>query len=82
MQTLLTERQVAAILQIQPKTLRNWRDPKINKGPAWFKLGRLVRYDRQDVQLWMAHQAVQEADRQFSRALGREWRETLLMIPQ
>jgi len=56
MQTLLTERQVAAILQMAPKTLRNWRDPKINKGPAWRKYGRLVRYDRQDVQLWMAIQ--------------------------
>ena len=67
MQTLLTERQVAAILQIAPKTLRNWRDPKINKGPAWRKYGRLVRYDRQDVQLWMAHAAVREADHQFSR---------------
>jgi predicted DNA-binding transcriptional regulator AlpA len=58
MQTLLTERQVAAILQMAPKTLRNWRDPKINKGPAWRKYGRLVRYDRQDVQLWMAHSAL------------------------
>ena len=53
MQTLLTERQVAALLQISPKTLRNWRT--LAKGPSWRKYGRLVRYDRQDVQLWMAH---------------------------
>lgn len=66
MQTLLTERQVAAILQISPKTLRNWRSPKINKGPAWAKYGRLVRYERQDVSLWMAHAAIRSADKQFA----------------
>ncbi len=53
MQTLLTERQVAALLQISPKTLRNWRT--LGKGPSWRKYGRFVRYDRQDVQLWITH---------------------------
>jgi hypothetical protein len=67
MQTLLTERQVAAVLAIAPKTLRNWR--ALGKGSAWRKYGRLVRYDTQDVQLWMAHAALREADAQFSRGL-------------
>jgi predicted DNA-binding transcriptional regulator AlpA len=71
MQPLLTERQVAAMLQIKSKTLRNWRNPKINRGPVWAKYGRLVRYDRQDVQLWIAHAAVREADHQFARGLTK-----------
>jgi predicted DNA-binding transcriptional regulator AlpA len=52
MQPLLTERQVAAMLQISPKTLRNWR--VLKRGPAWRKFGRLVRYNLRDVQIWIA----------------------------
>jgi predicted DNA-binding transcriptional regulator AlpA len=67
MQPLLTEKQVALILQIAPSTLRNWRNPKIKKGPAWAKYGRLVRYDRKDVQLWMDQTAVRSEADQFGR---------------
>jgi hypothetical protein len=66
MQTLLTERQVAAILQISPKTLRNWRT--LEKGPAWAKYGRLVRYDCQDVQLWMAPPTIRRSARPITSA--------------
>jgi hypothetical protein len=55
MQPLLTERQVAAILAIAPKTLRNWR--VLKKGPAWRKYGRLVRHSCRDVQVWVIHAA-------------------------
>jgi predicted DNA-binding transcriptional regulator AlpA len=79
MQPLLTERQVAAILQISPKTLRNWR--ALEKGPAWRKYGRLVRYDCQDVQLWMAHAAVRQADEQFSRGLTNTRLDSILGEP-
>jgi len=32
------------------KTLANWR--VLGKGPAWFKAGRLVRYNSDDVEKW------------------------------
>jgi hypothetical protein len=81
MQPLLTEKQVAVILQITPSTLRNWRNPKIKKGPAWAKYGRLVRYDRKDVQLWIDQTAVrspgdQSEDWQLLTSLRFELRPT------
>lgn len=60
---LLAPRQVAAILQISPKTLRNWRSLGI--GPTYRKYGRLARYDRQDVLHWMAQQALAAVSHQL-----------------
>jgi hypothetical protein len=53
---LLTPRQVAAILELTPKTLKNWRC--LGKGPAWRKLPgtNRIRYDQQDVRLFLAQQ--------------------------
>jgi predicted DNA-binding transcriptional regulator AlpA len=48
---LLTERQVAAMLNVAPHTLAVWRTS--NKGPAFLKLGRAVRYDEMDVYAYM-----------------------------
>jgi hypothetical protein len=42
---LLTEKQVAAILQTAVQTLRNWRCRGV--GPAFTKVGPLVRYTPQ-----------------------------------
>jgi len=37
---------------LTPKTLANWR--VLGKGPTWFKIGRLVRYDEADVDAWLS----------------------------
>jgi len=45
---LLDEREVAAILGAEVRTLRNWRS--LRKGPPFRKIGeRMVRYTRADV---------------------------------
>ena len=51
---LLTPEQVAEMLQVHPGTLENWRVR--GEGPPFVKLGNLVRYTYEDVELWLARQ--------------------------
>lgn len=39
------------LIEIAPQTLSDWR--KSGEGPAWFKLGRLVRYRVDAVEAWL-----------------------------
>ncbi|MDQ0261725.1 AlpA family transcriptional regulator [Sinomonas atrocyanea] len=48
----LTTDQVAAWLQIAPKTLRNWRSAGL--GPPAIKIYGHVRYSRATVEAWVA----------------------------
>lgn len=43
----LTEKQVANMLQVSVSMLRKWRG--LDEGPKYRKIGRLVRYDLQEV---------------------------------
>lgn len=52
---LLTTEDVAALLQVTPKCLKNWRTRRAN-GPPWVPVGSLVRYRLGDVQQWIANQ--------------------------
>ncbi len=48
---LLDESEVAALLNISPKTLRRWR--WAGKGPAFRKIGAAVRYELSDVEAFV-----------------------------
>ena len=48
---LLTAEDVADMTGFALQTLKNWRS--LGKGPAWFKVGRLVRYDESAVNEWL-----------------------------
>lgn len=48
---LLTEKQAAAYLHLHPKCLGIWR--MRGKGPAFYKLGRSVRYRKGDLEKWL-----------------------------
>ena len=48
---LLTTEQVAVWCTVSPATLKLWR--MNGRGPAFVKLGRLVRYRRADVEQWI-----------------------------
>jgi predicted DNA-binding transcriptional regulator AlpA len=48
---LLTEHEVANLLTLSIKTVRNWRLSGF--GPPHLKLGRLVRYRVSDVKAWL-----------------------------
>lgn len=49
-----TPAEVAAYLRKPPKTLAEWRSRKI--GPRYYRVGRDVRYDWRDVDVWVAEQ--------------------------
>jgi predicted DNA-binding transcriptional regulator AlpA len=59
---LFTERQVASLLSVSVKTLRNWR---LNgQGPPFRKISRLVRYAADDLQAWTdARRRISTSDR-------------------
>jgi len=50
---LVDEREAAAILRVEVRTLRNWR--ALSKGPRFRKIGeRMVRYHRSDLEAFAA----------------------------
>ncbi|WP_233205775.1 AlpA family transcriptional regulator [Cryobacterium sp. Y82] len=50
-QTFLTQRELSELLRMPERTLEDWR--LMQTGPPYIKLGRLVRYDVQDVLTWV-----------------------------
>lgn len=48
---LLTTEQLAELLDIKPNTIEIWRLKGV--GPRFCKLGRTVRYKREDVENWI-----------------------------
>lgn len=52
---LLTPEQVATALSVSHRTLAAWRSTRRNPLP-YVKVGRLVRYRRQDVAAWLESQ--------------------------
>ena len=54
MSQILTPAAVAAQTGFSEKTLANWR--VLGQGPAFFKVGRLVRYRPESVDAWIASQ--------------------------
>ena len=50
--TFLTQREVSELLRMPERTLEDWR--LMQTGPPYLKLGRLVRYDVQDVLTWVS----------------------------
>jgi excisionase family DNA binding protein len=49
--TFLTQHEVAELLSLPERTLEDWR--LTHTGPPYFKLGRHVRYEVQDVLAWV-----------------------------
>jgi excisionase family DNA binding protein len=48
---LLTTDEVAEWLQMSPDTVRQWRADRT--GPRGYRIGRHVRYRREDVEAWL-----------------------------
>lgn len=49
---LLTAHEAAKLLTVKPKTLDRWR--WLGGGPKFYKVGRLVRYKRSDLEAFLA----------------------------
>lgn len=56
MPDLLTEKEVALILGVRPQSLAVWRLHGENL--PFVKVGRLVRYRREDLERWIERQTV------------------------
>lgn len=52
MQSFLNEQEVSKRLNVSVATLRRWRLEK--RGPMFVKVGSLVRYRPEDLDLWVA----------------------------
>jgi predicted DNA-binding transcriptional regulator AlpA len=52
----LDERQVAELINISVSLLRKWR--RLQDGPPWVKLGRVVRYLETDLRAWLEARTV------------------------
>ncbi|WP_347232382.1 helix-turn-helix domain-containing protein [Cryobacterium sp. TMT2-14] len=49
--TFLTQHELSELLRLPERTLEDWR--LTHAGPPYLKLGRHVRYDVQDVLVWV-----------------------------
>jgi len=52
MVSLMTENEVSKRLNISVASLRRWR--LLKRGPAFLKVGSLVRYQPEDLEAWLA----------------------------
>jgi predicted site-specific integrase-resolvase len=48
---LWTQAQLAALLNVKPNTLREWR--RLGKGPAYIRIQKGVFYRKADVENWL-----------------------------
>ena len=51
MRQLLTEREAAAFLDLQPATLRHWRVQ--DRGPVFYRIGGAIRYHHKDLKSFL-----------------------------
>ena len=61
MPKLLTTKQAAEFLSLEPQTLAAWRMEGV-RGPPWIKLGFSVRYRVTDLEKWLEANTHQAAD--------------------
>lgn len=65
---LWSPRELGLVLSISPRTLRTWRS--VGFGPAWFRVGRHVRYDPAEVRRWLAEECEPDGSRSNPRAVS------------
>lgn len=53
---LLTQTELAAVLDVSPDTLREWR--RLKQGPDYVKVGKSVMYREKDVMRWLERNIV------------------------
>jgi phage terminase Nu1 subunit (DNA packaging protein) len=62
---LLSDEQLEEITKVKRRTWQDWRLRGL--GPAYIKVGRLVRYDPQTVAQWLASRTVATAEQTGER---------------
>lgn len=54
---LMTTKQAASALGVAVRTMIDWR--QLRKGPAYVKVGRVVRYRPSDIKVWVDQHVVE-----------------------
>jgi predicted DNA-binding transcriptional regulator AlpA len=49
---LWSPREVSELIGVSTGTLRSWRERL--DGPQWLKVGKKIKYDRNDIETWLA----------------------------
>ena len=65
---LLDDVQAADVLGLAPATLRKWRCQ--GGGPAFFRLGRLIRYRRDEIEAWLESRRVENTS-QYEKQINK-----------
>lgn len=68
---LLTEVDAARVLSLSSRTLQAWRAKPF--GPRFIRVGRAIRYRRQDIEEWVSEQTVRPTSARYPGA-GEEAR--------
>jgi predicted DNA-binding transcriptional regulator AlpA len=71
---LIDTRQAAAVLGISPTTLEIWRSTRVRDQPAFVRVGRRVRYERQALAAWIDSRRENPSKSQKDRSPGRQRR--------
>jgi len=69
MKSLMKPNEAACYLGLATDTLKKWRGA--DKGPKFFKMGRVVRYSLADLDLWLAQQSSQKEEASPASASSR-----------
>jgi len=56
MAEFMNQKQLSELIGVAESTLEKWRSGEVKQGPAYVKLGRLVRYRPADVNKWLNRQ--------------------------
>ena len=56
MYDLLSPAEAAAVLNITPRTLLSWREQKLTDKPPFYRIGKNIRYSRQELREWILKQ--------------------------
>ena len=73
-ESLIDTRQAAAVLGISPTTLEIWRSTRAKDQPAFVRVGRRVRYERQALAAWIDSRRENPSVPQKNRGPGRRQR--------
>jgi predicted DNA-binding transcriptional regulator AlpA len=49
---LWSPREVSELIGVSTGTLRSWRERL--DGPQWLRVGKKIKYDRSDIETWLA----------------------------
>jgi hypothetical protein len=71
---LIDTRQAAAVLGISPTTLEIWRSTRVQDQPAFVRVGRRVKYERQALAAWIDRHREQPGRASRNRDPGRQRR--------